>query len=193
MKGKEFLWLAIIAAIILGFAVTVYVFMTPSLPPHANMADRIFNFLEKWASAGGPAITLIGIIAALYMGFRSLRQTRDIQQGERKQRQIKEIEEWVKEVIRFIDEYERGHGTSDLWYHIKWRWQILRATKANMTDTAYNIDKDFGQKVDRAVASFDASDKNIDKGMIGNVQNDLETCRRSCEEILESGGALKFR
>jgi hypothetical protein len=136
--------------------------------------------------------TLAAVAVALYFGVKSLRQTRDIQQSERKQRQITDIEEWAKEVIRFIDEYERGHGTADLWYHIKWRWQILRATKANMVDTAHNIDKDFGQKVERAVTGFDTSDKNIDKGIISNVQNDLSGCRRSCEEILESGGSLKF-
>jgi len=136
--------------------------------------------------------TLVAVAVALYFGVKSLRQTRDIQQSERKQRQINNIEEWAKEVIRFIDEYERGHGTADLWYHIKWRWQILRATKANMVDTAHNIDKDFGQKVEMAVIGFDASDKNIDKGMISNIQNDLNGCRRSCEEIIESGGSLKF-
>jgi len=136
--------------------------------------------------------TLAAVAVALYFGVKSLRQTRDIQQSERKQRQITDIEEWAKEVIRFIDEYERGHGTADLYYHTKWRWQILRATKANMVNTAHNIGKDFGQKVERAVTGFDASDKNIDKGIISNVQNDLNGCRRSCEEILESGGSLKF-
>ncbi len=136
--------------------------------------------------------TLAAVAIALYFGVKSLRQTRNIQHSERKQRQIDNIEEWAKEVIRFIDEYERGHGTADLWYHIKWRWQILKATKANMVDTANNIDKDFGQKVERAIMSFDASDKNIDKGMISNIQNDLNGCKRSCEEILESGGSLKF-
>lgn len=135
---------------------------------------------------------LAGVAAALYLGVKSLRQTRDIQLSERKQRQIKEIEEWAKEVIRFINEYETGRGTTDLWYHTKWRWQILRAKKANMIDAAYIIDKDFGEIVKKAVARFDASDKNIDKGMISNVQNDLEGCRGSCEEILESGGSLKF-
>jgi putative protein kinase ArgK-like GTPase of G3E family len=136
--------------------------------------------------------TLAAVAVALYFGVKSLRQTREIQQSERKQRQITDIEEWAKDVIRFIDEYDRGRGTVDLWYHIKWRWQILRATKTNMVNTAHHIDKDFRQKVERAVTSFDASDKNIDKGMIGNVQNDLNVCRRSCEEILESGGSLKF-
>ncbi len=154
---------------------------------------QIFPVIGVIAGIIAAGAALAGVAVALYLGVKSLHQTRDIQRGERKHRQIREIEEWAKEVIRFIDEYDRGRGKADLWYLIKWRWQILRATKANMTDTAHNMDKDFGQKVERAVAGFNASDKNIDKGMISNVQNDLGACRRSCEEILESGGALKFK
>ena len=112
--------------------------------------------------------------------------------GPLKEGELERAADWAKEVIKFINEYETGRGTTDLWYLMKWRWQILRAKKANMVDTAYIINKEFAQIVEKAVEGFDASDKNIDKGMISNVQNDLEGCRRSCEEILESGGSLKF-
>ncbi len=95
MKFKHWLQLALGVVIVLGFAIIVYTFKTPSvsLPDNPNAADFIYDFLDQWASVGGPAITLIAIGAALYMGFRSLRQTRDIQQSERKQRIIKEIED----------------------------------------------------------------------------------------------------
>ena len=66
-------------------------------------------------------IALVGVGVALYLGVNSLRQIQDIQLSERKQRLITEIEEWAKEVIRFIAEYETGRGTADLWYHTKWR------------------------------------------------------------------------
>ena len=174
---------AVIGIITAIATILIVVELTGRLP------KDLYTVLFDWIVG---TATLAAVVVALFFGIKSLHQTRDIKRTERKQGQIKEIEEWAKEVIRFIDEYERGRGTADLWYHIKWRWQILRATKANMSNTAYNIDKDFGQKVDRAVASFKASDKNIDKGIISNIQNDLETCRRSCEEILETGGSLKF-
>ena len=137
--------------------------------------------------------TLAAVAVALYFGVRSIRQARDIQKTERKQRLIKEIEEWAKELIRFIDEYERGDGTRELWYHIKWRWQILRATKADMKEMASRINGDFAEKIGNAITAFDALDNNIDKGMISNVANDLGRCRKLCEEILESAGSLKFK
>lgn len=138
-------------------------------------------------------IATVAIFMALGIGLASIKLTERIQKSERKQRLVKEIEEWAKELIRFIDEYERGHGTHDLWYHIKWRWQILSATKANMKEMASRIDKDFGEKIGKAITAFESLDNNIDKGMISNIANELERCRKACEEILESVGLLKFK
>ena len=187
--------LILIAIIAIGFALFIYALITPRPPEYTihTIAQLVFDFLDKWASAGAPAIMLISIIVALYIGIKSLRQSENIQQSERKQRLLKEIEEWAKEVVRFIDEYERGDGTRSLWHFIKWRWQILKATKANMQKIAYKIDKDFGDKVENAIIAFDTLDMNIDKGMISNVSNDLEHCRKSCDEILQSAGSLKFK
>jgi len=180
--------------LVLGLAVIVYIFKTPTDFGYTpNTWDLIFDFLDKWASAGAPAMTLLAVAAALGIGVASILQTRNIQQSERKQRLVKEIEEWAKELVRFIDEYERGDGTRSLWHFIKWRWQILKATKANMQETAHKIDKDFGNKVENAVTAFDTLDMNIDKGMISNISNDLERCKKSCDEILQLAGSLKFK
>ncbi len=185
----------LVAIVVIVFAVVIYILMTP--PPSEytiyTIAQLVFDFLDKWASAGAPAIMLLSIIVALYIGIRSLHQTENTQQSEKKQRLLKEIEEWAKETIRFIDEYERGTGTRSLWYAIKWRWQILKATKATMKETAHKIDEGFGEKVEKAVRCFDALDMNIDKGMLSNVQNNLNSCRESCEEILKAAGSLKFK
>lgn len=179
----------------IGFALAVYILITPRPPQYTihTIAQLVFDFLDKWASAGAPAIMLLSIIVALYIGLRSLRQSERIQRSERKQRLLKEIEEWAKDVVRFIDEYERGDGTRSLWHSIKWRWQMLKATKANMQEIAYKIDKDFGAKVANTVTAFDMLDMNIDKGIIRNVSNDLERCRKSCDEIVQSAGSLKFK
>ena len=194
---KRWKWYLISGASVLValliFAVIVYINMTPTLGKDATNADKIFDFLDKWASAGAPAMTLLAVAAALGIGVASILQTRNIQQSERKQRLVKEIEEWAKELVRFIDEYERGDGTRSLWHFIKWRWQILKATKANMQETAHKIDKDFGNKVENAVTAFDTLDMNIDKGMISNISNDLERCKKSCDEILQLAGSLKFK
>ncbi len=181
--------------IVIGFALVIYILITPRPPEYTihTIAQLVFDFFDKWASAGAPAIMLLSIIVALYIGIRSLRQSENIQQSERKQRLLKEIEEWAKEVVRFIDEYERGDGTRSLWHSIKWRWQILKATKANMQETVHKIDKGFGDKVENAISAFDTLDMNIDKGMISNTSNDLERCKKSCDEILQSAGSLKFK
>ncbi len=95
MKAKYWLVISVVCVIILGSAVAVHMFMTPTLPPTANFADRIFDFLDKWASAGAPAIMLIGIIVALIIGVISLHQTRNIQINERRDRLLNEIIDWA--------------------------------------------------------------------------------------------------
>lgn len=157
----------------------------------------LLSGVVKWASAGAPAIMLLGIIVALYIGIKSLRQSENIRQSERKQRLLKEIEEWAKELIRFTKEYEKQEAASDPWTVMQARWNIMRATKHNMGRSALKIDRDLGEKVERAVTAFNTLDKNIDKyvgqKITSNVANDLEACRRSCEEVLQSAGSLKFK
>jgi len=84
---------------ILIFAVIVYINMTPTLGKDANTADKIFDFLDKWASAGAPAIMLIAIAVALGIGLAGILQTRSIQRNEQKQKMLNEIVEWARSVI----------------------------------------------------------------------------------------------
>jgi len=144
--------------------------------------------------------TLAAVAVALYFGVKSLHNTRDIQRSERKQRLVKEIEEWAKEFIGFVSEYEvaadesLADETHVQWHTRQARWHILKATKSNMEEAANMIEKTFGEKVKNAVIAFDNLDRNIDIGRptTRNISNELEHCKRSCEEILQSAGSLKF-
>lgn len=84
---------------ILTFAIIVYINMTPTLEKDANTADKIFDFLDKWASAGAPAIMLIAIAVALGVGLAGILQTRNIQRNEQKQKMLNEIVEWARSII----------------------------------------------------------------------------------------------
>ena len=93
--------------IILGFAIGVYIFKMPTdfvFTP--NTADIIFDFLDKWASAGAPAIMLIGILVALGIGLVSIRQTRNIRQREYRHRLLSEIVDWAVNVSKSA--FEKG-------------------------------------------------------------------------------------
>lgn len=99
MKSKKQQFIAIITTgvLILGFAITIYVLKTPpDLGPNANLADRVFDFLDQWASAGAPAILLLAILASLYIGIKSLRHTENIQKQEQRYRLLNEIIEWAE-------------------------------------------------------------------------------------------------
>ena len=86
-----------IASVILGLAVAVYIFKTPSsdLPANANFFDKVFNFLDEWASAGAPAMMLLAVLAALGIGITTILQTRSIQKAEKRERLLNEIIEWA--------------------------------------------------------------------------------------------------
>lgn len=145
--------------------------------------------------------TLAAVAVALYFGVKSLRQTRDIRHGERKQRLVKEIEEWAKELISFVDEYEiAAHESLIDETHVRWhtrqaRWHILGATKSNMEEASNMIEKGLAEKVKNAVTAFDNLDRNINIGQptTRNISNELERCKRTCEEILKSAGSVKFK
>ena len=83
---------------------------------------------------------------------------------------MKEIEEWAKELISFVDEYEiAAHEslideTHMLWHARQARWHILGATKSNMEQAANMVEKAFAEKVKNAVTAFDNLDRNINIG-----------------------------
>lgn len=85
---------------IIVFAVAIYALKTPTdFDYDPNAADLIFDFLDKWASAGAPAIMLIGIAVALIIGIMSLRQTLDMQKREHRLRLLNEIVKWATDVF----------------------------------------------------------------------------------------------
>ncbi len=81
--------------VLLVLAVIVYINMTPTLGKDATNADKIFDFLDKWASAGTPAIMLLAILVALAVGLAGIRETRSIQRNEQKRRLLDEIKKWA--------------------------------------------------------------------------------------------------
>jgi hypothetical protein len=185
--------------VVLGFAVVVYMFKTPSpdLPTNANFFDKVFNFLDDWASAGAPVITLLAIIVSLIIGIKSLRQTKNIQQNETNQRLLKEIEEWAKGVIRLISRLEtyEEKNLQNFRFNTESEWKVLEATAFNMIDIAGKIDKDFGKKVNEAILDFHLLWQGIQPGgaLKSNIYNPLQKCKDSCTRILESTGELKFQ
>jgi len=203
--GKTFLrehWriiLAVVIVLILGLAIAIYILKTPSpdLPANANFFDRVFNFLDEWASAGAPAIMLLAIIVSFIIGITSLHQTENIQNSERNQRLLKEIEEWAKEVIRLISRLETYEEQSlqKFHYDTEYEWKILKTIAINMIDIANIIDKEFGKKVNEAIVDFHYLYDGIKSGgaLKSNIYDRLQKCKDSCATILESTGLLKFQ
>lgn len=61
------------AAALLALALIVYIFKTPTDFGYTpNNWDLIFDFLDKWASAGTPAMTLLVVAVALGIGVATL-------------------------------------------------------------------------------------------------------------------------
>lgn len=98
LRLKRYKWYLIggtsFLAVLLVLAVIVYINMTPTLGKDATNADKIFDFLDKWASAGAPAIMLLAILVALCVGLAGIRETRNIQKREQRQRLLDEITQW---------------------------------------------------------------------------------------------------
>jgi len=144
----------------------------------------------------GDWITLIAVIVALTIGVASFIQMNHIQQSERKQRLLKEIEDWAKEVIYLISELERSEERSleKFRFNTEQRWRVLKATTANMKNIADKIDKEFGVKVNQAVINFNYLWEGIQPGgaLKSNIYDRLQGCKDSCTTVLESTGLLKF-
>ncbi len=130
MKKVHLILIGIIIFIaIIGLAIAVYVLKTPSpdLPTNANFFDKVFNFLDEWASAGAPAMMLLAVIVALGIGVATILQTNSIQKKRYKYEQLKEIANWAISItiepldieLPFVDltpirsEYEGFPGVQD--------------------------------------------------------------------------------
>ncbi len=83
-----------------GFAVLVYISKTPTNFGYSpNVWDFIYDFLDKWASAGAPAMTLLAVAAALGIGLAGILQTRNIQKNEFKLKLLAEIVKWAESIL----------------------------------------------------------------------------------------------
>ncbi len=91
-----------------GIIIFVFQNNPKNYPSNANWADKIFYFLDDWASASASLFTTIGIIAALSIGVISLLQTQNIQKVERKERLLNEIMDWVSVLTksRFVEIFD---------------------------------------------------------------------------------------
>jgi len=100
MKLKRWQWVlaSIIPVVVIGLAITVYLLKTPTqFSSTPNFWDLVFDFLDKWASAGAPVMTLLAVLIALWIGISNIRATRDIQNKERNERLLNEVRDWALE------------------------------------------------------------------------------------------------
>jgi hypothetical protein len=107
MKKRYWCLLVLFVLLLIALAIIVYINMTPielrdNLEYAPNIWDRIFDFLNSWSPAGIPLITFAGIFIALFIGLRSIRQTRDIAEKDRKERLRSDVIEWASSVSEFI-------------------------------------------------------------------------------------------
>jgi hypothetical protein len=113
---EHWLTVSVIVILLLGSAILISGFKHPpeNYPANSNWADKIFNFLDEWASAGGPLFAFIGIFAALFIGIKSLLQTGNIQSIERKELLLNEIIEWAEESVKSAI-YRQTKDEHELW------------------------------------------------------------------------------
>jgi hypothetical protein len=71
-----------------------------------NIADNIYNFLNEWASAFAPALTVLGIVVALIMSYLVLQQTQELQKKEHKEKLLTEIINWLLNIQKSSLEIE---------------------------------------------------------------------------------------
>lgn len=198
VKTRHLILIGVLVIILaLGFAVLIYILKTPTdfgFTP--NTADLIFDFLDKWASAGAPPLTLLAIIVALGIGVAGILQTRNIQRTEQQQRLLKEIEGWAKEVIDLIGQLDRDDSKemSVFRFRTEQQWKILKATMMNAREIGFKIDEQFGRTVEKALNDFEYLWKGVDGGgSKSNIYDRMESCKSSCNKIIESAGSLKFK
>jgi hypothetical protein len=139
--------------------------------------------------------TFLAVAVALGIGITSIIQIKRIQEGESRHRQVKEIEEWSKDVIKFTTEYQVTTEPGTFFGEWHGRWGILKETKTHMKEAADDIDEAFGRVVGEAITAFDALDKTADeqKRTRRNIDDHLYRCQNACKEVTRSTGLLKFK
>jgi len=102
-KWRIILTIVVLAIVILGFAIAVYVFKMPTQSGDIhNIAVLIFNFLDEWASAGGPIFTLLLALAAFWAIWQNYNFRKKDRERLRKERTATELYEWVEEAQRLF-------------------------------------------------------------------------------------------
>jgi len=171
------------------FVISVYVFKTHPEPEYPqNAADWIFNFLDEWASAGAPAITLIAVAVALYIGIKSLRQTENMQKREQKHRLLNETNDWAEEAIELVDRFQRGFREPDMFD----RKLILRAKTMGIESVLSKFSASFSHVVMKAIRDFEAFDNEFKKEH-WDLKDKSEQCKDSLKALIEYVSALKAK
>lgn len=159
MKLKKWQWVlvGIIPVGIIGLAVAVYLLKTPTqFPGTPNFWDLVFDFLDKWASAGAPVITLLAVFIALWIGISGIRETRNIQRKERDERLLNEVRDWALEVAESA--VKRQTRIPQKLWETKLKYKFVRAKSkyalevANLSfsDLSPSI-RDVTEKLDQAI------------------------------------------
>jgi len=185
MKLKKWQWalVGIIPVGIISLAVAVYLLKTPTqFPGTPNFWDLAFDFLDKWASAGAPAMTLFAVLVALWIGISGIRETRNIQRKERNERLLNEVRDWALEVAESAVK-RQTRITSELW-ETKLKYKFVRA-KSKYASEAANLSfsdlspsiRDVTEKLDQAIEAITSI---IEKRVDGQV------LVKSEEELTES-------
>lgn len=124
LSGATVVVLIFLGLVVLSLAILVYTNLTPDTlrddPAYIqSIWDTVFDFLDKWASAGAPAMTLLAVAAALYIGLNSLNQSRSVRQeqvkreqrdrDERREREQRDrTERYLKEIVDWAERISAG-------------------------------------------------------------------------------------
>lgn len=166
IKIKHILYfLLLIILLCVGFAIADYWLKTPTYFKYQpNIWDKLYDFFDKWASAGAPAMTLLAVIVALGIGLASIVQTRNIQIDESKRRMSSEMLDWAIGIIKCESEQpvpilpvielqsveaEQAkttvqHINAVTYANSARRYQLLDARSQYMKVIAKTLDKKFG-------------------------------------------------
>jgi hypothetical protein len=158
---------------LLVFAILVYVFKTPTRFAYSpNNWDLIYDFLDKWASAGAPAITLLAVVVALGIGLAGILQTRNIQKNEHRRRLLGEILNWAQNIfsdgvinnmMQLADAIREAGTTGGM--SIEEEWKRFSQERAGInqyiTEIALCFDKPLKDAVEKPVTDLEKYTKTL--------------------------------
>jgi len=211
--GKIVIFCLLLIILSLGFAIGVYVLKTPTnfgYPP--NNWDLIYDFLDKWASAGAPAITLFAVAVALGIGVANIIQTKGIQTNEYKQKLLGEIIDWAIGIVTCESEPEVPilpalelqsaemeqakaavqHINAVATANLARRYQALDGRSKFIESIAKKLDRKFGVNLEALVNSV-ANKLDEHLGMLyKRVNNEIpeQECKEHWKSLVDSASGL---